>query len=117
MVDHLQEAIEFINQFGSGHTDTILTEDIEAARVFQSGVDSACVFWNCSTRFADGYRFGMGAEVGISTNRIHARGPVGLEGLTITKWKLSSTSAHCVADFHPSNPSALRYTHKPLSHL
>jgi len=116
MVDHPLQAFEFINMHGSGHTDCIVTENAELAERFLESVDSACVFWNCSTRFADGYRFGLGAEVGISTNRIHARGPVGLEGLTITKWKLvsSSAQAHCVADFRASNPDHLTYTHKIL---
>jgi len=116
MVDHPLQAFEFINTHGSGHTDCIVTENAELAERFLDSVDSACVFWNCSTRFADGYRFGLGAEVGISTNRIHARGPVGLEGLTIQKWKLVSASpkAHCVSDFRGSNPNHLEYTHKIL---
>lgn len=82
-------AIAHINAHSSHHTDAILTTSEDMARRFQAGVDSACVFWNTSTRMADGMRFGFGTEVGISTNKIHARGPVGLEGLMIYKYLLS----------------------------
>ena len=88
VVDSLDEAIDHINTYGSGHTDMIVSEDATAVERFMQHVDSGNVFSNCSTRFSDGFKYGFGAEVGISTNKLHARGPVGLEGLVTYKYKL-----------------------------
>lgn len=112
VVDSLDQAIDHINQYGSGHTDAIVTRSPQAADRFMSLVDAGNVFWNCSTRFADGFRYGLGAEVGISTNKIHARGPVGLEGLMIYKWKLKGTG-QTVAEYADGRRS---FTHRPLGH-
>jgi glutamate-5-semialdehyde dehydrogenase len=98
MVDNLDEAIHHINQFGSGHTDAIVTADASAARRFLQEVDSGSVFWNCSTRFSDGFNYGFGAEVGISTGKFHARGPVGLEGLLTYQYRLIG-HGHAIADY------------------
>jgi len=111
IVDGLEEAIEHINRYGSGHTDAIVTADKEKAERFMALVDSGNVFVNCSTRFSDGFRYNLGAEVGISTNKIHARGPVGLEGLLIYKWKLLG-AGHIVANY--SGPNAKKFTHRKM---
>jgi glutamate-5-semialdehyde dehydrogenase len=112
IVDSLDEAIAHINRFGSRHTDSIVSSSREAARRFMDRVDSAGVYWNASTRFADGYRYGLGAEVGISTGKLHARGPVGLEGLCTYKWKLEG-SGQIVADYASG---AKGFKHEELGH-
>ena len=114
IVENLSDAVKFINEHGSGHTDVIITESQACAEQFLNEVSSASVMCNASTRFADGFRFGLGAEVGISTNRTHARGPVGLEGLVIYKYKLIGTG-QIVSDYCGKN--AREFTHNLLSNL
>jgi glutamate-5-semialdehyde dehydrogenase len=112
IVNNLDEAIDHINKYGSGHTDVIVTSDKVRGIRFLDKVDSADVFLNCSSRFSDGFRYGLGAEVGISTSKIHARGPVGLEGLMIYKWKLIG-NGHVVGDY--SGLNSRKFTHKRIS--
>jgi len=109
IVDDVYAAIDHIHQHGSAHTDCIIAEDQEVAEVFLHQVDSAAVFHNASTRFCDGARFGLGAEVGISTSRIHARGPVGVEGLLTTRWILKGSGQVVDGD------KDIVYTHKDLT--
>ncbi len=111
VVDDLTAAIDHINRYGSGHTDCIVTEDISAAQTFMTRVDSAGVYHNVSTRFADGFVYGFGAEVGIATGKIHARGPMGLEGLTTYKYKLLG-SGQLMAEM---KDGTRQYTHTHLN--
>ena len=110
-VNSLDEAVAHIHRYGSRHTDSIVTENETNGRRFLNAVDSAGVFWNASTRFADGFRYGFGAEVGISTNKTHARGPVGVEGLLIYKYQLIG-NGHIVATY--SGEHAKPFLHKKL---
>ena len=110
IVPSLEEAVRHINRFGSHHTDCIVTEDPEAARFFLNRVDSAGVYQNVSTRFADGFVYGFGAEVGIATGKLHSRGPMGLDGLTTYKYKLLG-AGHTLADMKSGRRN---YTHLPL---
>ena len=111
IVDSLDTAIAHINTYGSKHTDAIVTEDNNTAEIFQDRVDTAGVYHNCSTRFADGFRYGFGAEVGISTQQMPPRGPVGLEGLVTYKYKVNG-HGHIAATYTGSNPKP--FTHKDL---
>ncbi len=109
LVDGLDDAMAHIRQYGSSHTDAIVTENAANAQRFLREVDSAGVYWNASTHFADGYRYGLGAEVGISTNRTHARGPVGIDGLMIYKYQLIG-DGHIAATYKGQN--ARPFTHR-----
>jgi len=111
VVDNIMEAINHINKYGSGHTDCIITEDKNKADLFMDLVDSSGVYHNASTRFADGFRYGLGAEVGISTNKTHSRGPVGLEGLTIYKYRLYG-NGQTVGEY--SGKNSKNFTHKRI---
>jgi glutamate-5-semialdehyde dehydrogenase len=110
VVSTVDDAINHINQYGSGHTESIITNNKVTAKHFLDLVDAGNVFVNASTRFSDGFRYGLGAEVGVSTNKIHARGPVGLEGLVIYKWKLIG-NGHIVNDYSSGKS---KFTHKKL---
>lgn len=110
IVSGLDEAIDHINTYGSGHTESIVTRNAEAAEAFMNRVDSGNTYWNCSTRFSDGLRYGFGAEVGISTSKLHARGPVGLEGLITYKYKIVG-HGNLVADYADGTR---KFTHKHI---
>jgi glutamate-5-semialdehyde dehydrogenase len=111
IVDSLEDAISHISNYGSRHTEAIITEDITAAETFQGLVNAAGVYHNCSTRFADGFRYGFGAEVGISTQQMPPRGPVGLEGLVTYKYQMSG-NGHIVKTYTGAN--AKSFTHRDL---
>ncbi|MDT8391547.1 MAG: glutamate-5-semialdehyde dehydrogenase [Lentisphaeria bacterium] len=111
VVDSMAAAIDHINTYGSGHTDGIVTRNADSAEQFMNLVDAGDVFWNASTRFSDGFRYGLGAEVGVSTNKVHARGPVGLDGLLIYKWKLIGNGQ----TVKPYADGKKLFTHRPLN--
>lgn len=110
IVKDISQAVEHINTYGSGHTDSIVTTCKDSASFFLDAVDSGNVFWNCSTRFADGFKYGFGAEVGVSTSKIHARGPVGLEGMMTYKYKLFG-NGQVVEDYAKGKKT---FKHRPI---
>jgi glutamate-5-semialdehyde dehydrogenase len=114
VVDDFEQAVDHINTYGSHHTDSIVTENKVTASRFLQGVDAASVLHNASTRFADGFRYGLGAEVGISTNRLHSRGPVGLEGLMIYKYVIEG-DGHTAGTYQGDDAKA--FTHRPLDEV
>jgi glutamate-5-semialdehyde dehydrogenase len=109
VVSGIDEAMEHINHYGSRHTESILTQDESAAELFMDEVDAASVFHNASTRFADGFRYGLGAELGISNSKLHARGPVGMDGLLTYKYKLHG-SGQTVTEYAKGNRT---FKHRP----
>jgi glutamate-5-semialdehyde dehydrogenase len=111
IVDSVDEAIRHINRYGSHHSDAIVTGSRSVAERFLREVDSSSVLWNASTRFVDGFVFGLGAEVGISTGKVHARGPVGLDGLTTTQYRVRGTG-QVIRDYAEGRKS---YTHRELT--
>ena len=111
IVGGLAQAVEHINKYGSRHTEAIVTKNKTAAAEFLASVDASCVFHNASTRFADGFRFGKGAEIGISTNKTHARGPVGLEGLVIYRYIMRG-GGHIVAPYTGKNAKKFKHIRK-----
>ena len=114
VVDDLDQALGHIAEFGSGHTEAIATQDQAIADRFLAEVDAAGVFHNCSTRFSDGFRYGFGAEVGISTSRLAPRGPVGLEGLVTYKYQLVG-DGHIAATYSGADAKAFTHRDRPLS--
>ncbi|CAO3649853.1 unnamed protein product [Cunninghamella echinulata] len=115
VVEDVNEAVEFINEHDSKHTDSIITENATTADFFMTRVDAAGCYWNASTRFADGFRYGFGAEVGVSTNKTHARGPVGLDGLVIYKYRVYG-NGHITSDYGTGKKQYLHETIDPSNY-
>lgn len=116
VVQDVNEAVEFINEHDSKHTDSIITENATTADFFMTRVDAAGCYWNASTRFADGFRYGFGAEVGVSTNKTHARGPVGLEGLVIYKYRIYG-NGHISSEYGTGKKQYLHETIAPSDYI